>query len=172
MWEGGTCGRAWHECVRSSMIERLEMRVFPRTTVSGRRMSPKPPAKPSSTPYWLLRRADQGTVAVLILVGLGTTVGWWVSQGGWQGRLIEVERAQPLAASFEVDLNRADWPELAQLPGVGRTLAQRIVESRDGEGPFLDHADLMRVQGIGPKTLDAVRPYLRPMPPGSDVAGQ
>ena len=135
-------------------------------------MSPKPPAKPPRTPYWLLRRADQATVAVLVLVGLGSTVGWWVSQGGWRGRLIDVEMAQPQAASFEVDLNRADWPELAQLPGIGKTLAERILDSRNSEGPFVDHEDLMRVRGIGPKTLEAVRPYLRPMPPGSDMAGQ
>ncbi|MEE9603298.1 MAG: helix-hairpin-helix domain-containing protein, partial [Thermoguttaceae bacterium] len=112
------------------------------------------------------------TVAVLVLVGLGSTVGWWVSQGGWRGRLIDVEMAQPQTASFEVDLNRADWPELAQLPGIGKTLAERILDSRNSEGPFVDHEDLMRVRGIGPKTLEAVRPYLRPMPPGSDMAGQ
>lgn len=86
--------------------------------------------------------------------------------------MIDVEMAQPQAASFEVDLNRADWPELAQLPGIGKTLAERILDSRNSEGPFVDHEDLMRVRGIGPKTLEAVRPYLRPMPPGSDMAGQ
>lgn len=86
--------------------------------------------------------------------------------------MIDVEMAQPQSASFEVDLNRADWPELAQLPGIGKTLAERILDSRNSEGPFVDHEDLMRVRGIGPKTLEAVRPYLRPMPPGSDMAGQ
>jgi len=140
-------------------------------------MSPKPPAKPpkpskpEGEPYWLLRRADQATVAVLVLVALGSTVGWWISQGGWRGRLIEIDRAAPQTASFEVDLNEADWPELVQLPDIGQTLAERIVASREADGPFLDHDDLKRVQGIGPKTLEKVRPYLRPMPPGGAVAG-
>ena len=120
----------------------------------------------------MLRRADQATVAVLVLVALGCTVGWWISQGGWRGRLIEIERATPQTASFEVDLNEADWPELVQLPDIGQTLAERIVASRESHGPFLDHKDLMRVRGIGPKTLDKVRPYLRPMPPGGAVAGR
>jgi len=50
------------------------------------------------------------------------------------------------------------------LPEIGESLAKRIVESRDADGPFADHDDLQRVRGIGPKTLDRVRPYLLPMP--------
>jgi competence protein ComEA len=121
-------------------------------------------------PNWLLRRADQAAVALLVVAGLGATIGWWVSQGGWEGRLIEVERAEPRAASFQVDINQADWPELIQLPGIGPTLAQRIIESRRTDGPFLDHDDLMRVRGIGPRTLERVRPYLRPLPGSGNLA--
>ena len=121
---------------------------------------------------WLLRRADQAVVAVLVLGALATTVGWWISQGGWQGRLIEVQRAEPQTASFQVDVNTADWPELVQLPGIGETLAQRIVESREATGPYLDHNDLQRVRGIGPKTLDRLRPYLLPMPEADALAGR
>lgn len=84
--------------------------------------------------------------------------------GGCRGRLVEIDRAEPRTADFQVDLNEADWPELTLLPGIGETLARRIVDSRRQEGPFLDHEDLQRVRGIGPKTLDRVRPYLRPMP--------
>ena len=69
-----------------------------------------------------------------------------------------------------MDLNEADWPELAQLPDIGETLARRIVESRNRDGPFLDHEDLQRVRGIGPRTLDRVRPYLRPMPEARAIA--
>ena len=131
-------------------------------------MTCKPPTD-RRTPAWLLRRADQATVAVLVLAGLAGSVGWWVSQGGLQGRLIEVERAQPRTASFQVDLNRAGVPELVQLPGIGETLAKRIVESRETDGAFLDHDDLRRVRGIGPKTLDNLRPHLLPVPGGDLV---
>ena len=84
--------------------------------------------------------------------------------------MTEIDQAEPLTARFEVDINAADWPELIQLPGVGQTLAQRIVESRQAAGPFTDHDDLRRVRGIGPKTLEQIRPYLRPMPNAGDVA--
>lgn len=134
-------------------------------------MSEKPSTDPPRTPYWLLRRVDQATVAVLVAVALVSTVAWWVAQGGLRGRMIEVDRTEPQSASFQVDINQADWPELVQLPGVGETIAQRIVESRDADGPFLDHEDLQRVRGIGPKTLDQLRPYLLPMPGGSELVG-
>jgi competence protein ComEA len=136
-------------------------------------MSPESPTSPSRFPHWLLRRADQAAVAGLVLIGLASTVAWWASQGGWRGRLIELERAEPQAAAFQVDINTADWPELVQLPGIGPTLAQRILESRRSGGPFVSPKDLRRrVRGIGPKTLQRIQPYLRPMPDAKNMAGQ
>ncbi len=126
---------------------------------------------PSNYPRWLLRRADQIAVAALVVAALAAISGWWAYHGGWQGRLSEIDRAEPLVARFEVDINAADWPELMQLPGIGQTLAHRIVESRTIAGPFADHDDLRRVKGIGPKTLERIRPYLRSMP-GRDAVSQ
>lgn len=134
--------------------------------------SPEPSQDRPAWPHWLLRRADQAAVAGLVLAGLAAAVGWWVWQGGPSGRLIEIDRAGPLEARFEVDINQAEWPELTQLPDIGETLARRIVESRQREGPFVDHEDLLRVRGIGPKTLEGLRPYLRPMPPHAAVADE
>ena len=71
-------------------------------------------ASNSPPPHWLLHRADQAAVALLVAIALGATVGWWVAHGGLSGRLVEVERAEPQTARFQVDVNRADWPELAQ----------------------------------------------------------
>ncbi len=123
------------------------------------------------TPAWLLKRADQATVGALVLAALGSLTAWWYYQGGADGRVIEIDRGPQRSAQFWVDVNKADWPELAQLPGVGEKLAQRIIAARDERGPFLDHADLRRVRGIGPKTLEKIRPYLRPIPPAANVAG-
>jgi competence protein ComEA len=95
-----------------------------------------------------------------------------LAQGGFGNHLIEVDRAEPETVAFQVDINQAEWPELVQLPGVGKALAQRIVDSRRNQGPFADHQDLRRVRGIGPKTLENIRPYLRPMPDGRNLAGK
>ena len=119
----------------------------------------------------LLRRLDQAAVAVIVLISLIGIGGYWLARGGASGRLIEIERAPRQPAQFTLDINTADWPELSQLPGVGEAIARRIVESRAAEGPYADLDALQRVRGIGPKTLDQMRPYLRPVPAAGNVAG-
>ncbi|MEX2318193.1 MAG: helix-hairpin-helix domain-containing protein [Pirellulales bacterium] len=119
----------------------------------------------------LLRRADQAAVAALVVAALTGMGVYCVVQGGPRGELIEIDRAAPLEARFLVDINRAEWPELAELPEIGPTLAQRIVDSRVSAGPYRDHEDLRRVRGIGPVTLERVKPYLLPMPQRGSVAG-
>jgi competence ComEA-like helix-hairpin-helix protein len=52
-----------------------------------------------------------------------------------------------------IDPNRASAEELELLPGVGPSLARRLVESRTAQGPFRSSADLRRVKGVGVKTL-------------------
>jgi competence protein ComEA len=127
---------------------------------------------PSHHSRWLLRRADQLAVAALVASALVAMVGWWTVHGGWRGRLIEIDRADPLTVRFEVDINQADWPELLQLPGIGPKLAQRIVQSRQTAGPFADNDDLRRVHGIGPKTMEQIRPYLRALPGRANMAAK
>jgi len=133
---------------------------------------PPSPSPPKPPPHWLLRRSEQATVAVFIGLGLLSVIGWWIYHGGLRGRMVEIQQAAPQTARFQVDINKADWPELAVLPGVGRKMAERIVQSRQEDGPYRDIDDLRRVRGIGPRTLEALRPYLRPMPQHEAVAGR
>ncbi|MFN3285702.1 MAG: ComEA family DNA-binding protein [bacterium] len=63
----------------------------------------------------------------------------------------------PLAVS----VNLATAEELERLPGIGPVLARRIVEDRARNGQYTRPEDLLRVKGIGRKTLDKLRPYLR-----------
>lgn len=59
-----------------------------------------------------------------------------------------------------VDLNAADERTLAELPGIGPTLAQRIVAFRSLNGPFASVDGLADVAGITPRRLDALAPRL------------
>lgn len=56
-----------------------------------------------------------------------------------------------------VNINTAGAAELESLPGIGPALAARIVEYRDGHGPFASVDDLTDVPGIGPAKLEALR---------------
>ena len=113
---------------------------------------------------WHLRPADQRFVAVLSLVGLIVLGGWWVVQAGWRNRMVEADNTQHRVARFQVDINTAELPELMHLPGIGDTLARRIIEVRQTTGPFAESDDLRRVKGIGPKIMERIRPYLPPLP--------
>lgn len=62
--------------------------------------------------------------------------------------------------SFRVDVNNATWVDWIQLPGIGQTTAERILSDIDRNGPFENIDDLTRIKGIGPKTLDRIRPWL------------
>lgn len=60
-----------------------------------------------------------------------------------------------------LDPNQAAVAELATLPGLGPQRAAAIVLHRVRHGPFRDIADLERVDGIGPATLELLRPHVR-----------
>jgi competence protein ComEA len=61
--------------------------------------------------------------------------------------------------SIPIDINRAPLTELQRLPGVGPKMSQKIVDERE-KSPFKSIDDLRRVHGIGPKTLERLRPYI------------
>jgi len=61
----------------------------------------------------------------------------------------------------QVVLNTADAQELERVPGIGPSLAARILAFRQQNGPFQRLEDLMQVSGIGPKKFAKMRPFLR-----------
>lgn len=68
--------------------------------------------------------------------------------------------SRPLAPGERIDLDRADVTEITRLPRVGPALAQRIVAWRTEHGLFGSLARLDSVPGIGPKLLEAIRPWV------------
>jgi competence ComEA-like helix-hairpin-helix protein len=87
-----------------------------------------------------------GLVLVLLVVRLGPGGG---------------ETDSPGAADLthRIDLNRAPWHELVNLPGIGEKRAREIVSDREARGPFSGPDELDRVPGIGPKTVRRIREF-------------
>lgn len=59
--------------------------------------------------------------------------------------------------SIKMNINTAKAPELENLPGIGPSLAQKIIDYRQANGPFLSIEDLLNVSGIGPAKLDQIK---------------
>jgi competence protein ComEA len=59
-----------------------------------------------------------------------------------------------------IDLNSATAEQLDGLPGVGPTLASRIVAYRDANGPFGSAEDLAQVDGVGPALIAKIAPLV------------
>ncbi len=70
------------------------------------------------------------------------------------------DTVQRQSASQLIDINTASMDELVGLPGIGKTLAERIVLYRENEGEFASTDDLQKVKGISKKKLEKLRPYI------------
>lgn len=62
--------------------------------------------------------------------------------------------------AYPLDINTASARDLAFLPGIGETIAQRIVDYREANGDFAALTDLLQVEGIGQTRLEQMLPYI------------
>jgi competence protein ComEA len=56
-----------------------------------------------------------------------------------------------------ININTASLAELDSLPGIGPTTAQKIIDYRQQNGPFLNAEDIINVSGIGPGTYERIK---------------
>lgn len=62
--------------------------------------------------------------------------------------------------AYPLNINTASAQDLAFLPSIGQTIAQRIVDYREANGDFSELTDLLLVQGIGETRLEQMLPYI------------
>lgn len=98
---------------------------------------------PLSCPPQDVRWQDAGT-ALIAVCAPGTPHG-------------PIPVGQALTLGIRIDLNRATEAELAQLPGVGRSLARAIVDERTRHGRFVDWEAVDEVRGVGPAKLELLK---------------
>lgn len=96
------------------------------------------------------RRMVVAVVGVMALVALaGAAPAMGASEETGKGKIAPI------------DLNRASEDELTAIPGIGKAMARRIVEFREEHGPFRRVEDLLKVRGIGEKSFEKMRPFVK-----------
>lgn len=108
---------------------------------------------------WTAR--DRWFFGVLAVVILGLLAIQFARLAGWGLRPLEVVRPESRKYEFQLEVNSASWVEWMQLEGIGEASARKIVADREQNGPFKSVEDVARVKGIGPATLEKMRPWLR-----------
>ena len=66
----------------------------------------------------------------------------------------------PVAEKASLNLNLATLDQLETLPGVGRKVAERIIDYRTKSGGFKKIEELMNVKGIGEKSFLKIKPLI------------
>ncbi|MGQ0792989.1 MAG: ComEA family DNA-binding protein [Deltaproteobacteria bacterium] len=79
-----------------------------------------------------------------------------VAEGGKIERS-RMEGEKTIALGGKIGINSAAAGELEALPGIGPSLARRIIEYREANGIFKSLEELMDVRGIGRKKYEALR---------------
>jgi len=60
----------------------------------------------------------------------------------------------------KVNINQATIEQFVSLPGIGPSLAERILSFRQNQGPFKSIEEITKVTGIGPKKFEAIKEFL------------
>lgn len=97
----------------------------------------------SEEDYQELNRGGPVTPQVGIYSGAAFSPAMGSAAGGTGGSLINI--------------NTAGQSELETLPGIGPSLAQRIIDYRNANGPFLSPEDIKNVSGIGDKRFEQIK---------------
>ena len=62
---------------------------------------------------------------------------------------------------YRIDINEASKAQLMELPGIGETLADRIIVYRTQNGKYSGTDELMNIDGIGEKTLQQIENLIK-----------
>ncbi len=73
---------------------------------------------------------------------------------------VPAAQAEEAVTSGVVNINEAGADQLAFLPRVGPTVAARIIEHREANGPFASKEELMLVRGIGERTFEGLERFV------------
>ena len=103
-----------------------------------------------------LAEADKSNINLAELLDDGEKLDIPFIEGG--SPVLATPVPQVVATTTElININTASTAELDSLPGIGPTTAQKIIDYRTQNGPFVNTEDIINVPGIGPGTYERIK---------------
>jgi competence protein ComEA len=128
----------------------LAQRVRDEMHINIPKLSQTTPVTPTLAPTATLAALSNSSNANITLPGGGTSAHSTTPSGANSGKINS-------DSGVKINLNTADINELTRLPGVGATLAQRLVDYRSQHGTFKSIEDLRHIQGFTRTVLDKIK---------------
>jgi competence ComEA-like helix-hairpin-helix protein len=98
-------------------------------------------------------RRNKSIIAMLVAaLGLGSAGAWLTRSGSGSA-----DSATSVQGTLRVNINTSTLTELESIPGIGEARARHVVAGR----PYSSVDELIKVSGIGPKSLEDLRPYVK-----------
>ena len=110
-------------------------------------------------------KATKTEIFLLLLTAMFAVLAcslYFIHRTGDMGYAVTVQKgngAEEITVQ-KVNINTADVETLQTLEGIGPVLAQRIVDWRAQGGIFETVEDLLKINGIGEKTLEQLREFI------------
>jgi len=109
---------------------------------------------------WFTNQEKKVILFVFTVLFVGIFVSWYL-------KLHPLKKTYPLNPEEKkllhkepVNINTADFNDLINIPGIGPSLAESILEYRKNNGPFKETQELLLVKGIGQKKLKEFTRYI------------
>jgi competence protein ComEA len=109
-------------------------------------------AFPTRNPWWSRFKLMPTIAIATAVLGLGSAAIWFARDAGGL-----FPRGEPGEGTLRVNINTATLVELESIPGIGSARAQQIVARR----PFKSVDELVEISGIGRKSLESLRPFVK-----------
>lgn len=120
---------------------------------------------PATAPALAVRAGGSLNAAEAAVEGVhlssGTRVVFFDGAGEEAGyRIEEMNAFYLMTLGMPVPVNLCSPEELTALPGIGPGLSRAIADHRDQVGGFDRAEDIMKVRGIGPRTVERLKPHI------------